>query len=70
MAAWLEWQTTAFPDNRVEIEALEADRGRCLAYVRMVGRRRPEVKLEDRVESMPAQYTREPLLRDRTARGG
>jgi SAM-dependent methyltransferase len=32
---WLEWQRFASPDNAVEIAAVEADRGRTLAYVRV-----------------------------------
>jgi SAM-dependent methyltransferase len=60
---WLDWQTTAVPDNRTEINALEADRGKYLGYVRVAGRRRGPAKLEDLVVSMPVQYTRKPLLR-------
>jgi cyclopropane fatty-acyl-phospholipid synthase-like methyltransferase len=48
--------------------ALEADRGKYLAYVRVVGRRRGDVKLEDycwpdTMRSAPQQYTKKPLLR-------
>jgi ubiquinone/menaquinone biosynthesis C-methylase UbiE len=60
---WLDWHTTGFPDNRPEINALEADRGRYLGYVRLVGRRRADAKLEQLVPSIPAQYTKKPLLR-------
>jgi cyclopropane fatty-acyl-phospholipid synthase-like methyltransferase len=60
---WLDWHTTAFPDNRTEIQALEADRGRYLGYVRLVGRRQGRAKLEDLVVSIPVQYTKKPLLR-------
>jgi cyclopropane fatty-acyl-phospholipid synthase-like methyltransferase len=66
---WLDWQMSAFPDNRAEIKALEADRGEYLAYVRIVGRRQGDVKLEDycwpdTMRSAPQQYTKKPLLRD------
>jgi ubiquinone/menaquinone biosynthesis C-methylase UbiE len=66
--AWLEWQRTGFPDNVAEIRALEADRGRYLGYVRVVGRRQAEAKLEDycwpdTMRSLPPQYTKKPLLR-------
>lgn len=61
--AWLDWQRAASPDNRVEIEALEADRGRHLGYIRAVGRRRAEVALDDPITSAPATYTSQPLLR-------
>jgi cyclopropane fatty-acyl-phospholipid synthase-like methyltransferase len=60
---WLDWQKTAFPDNETEIKAVEADRGTHLGYVRVVGRRRSEAKLEDRIVSIPVQYTKKPLLR-------
>ena len=61
--AWLQWQRAAAPDNATEIAALEADRGRYLGYIRLVGRRRAEARLEEPVGSIPAQYTRRPLLR-------
>lgn len=60
---WLDWHKAVAPDNAVEINALEADRGDYLGYVRMVGRRRGEAVLEDPIVSVPAQYTRKPLLR-------
>jgi len=61
--AWLEWQRTICPDNHTEIKAVEADRGSYLGYVRVVGRRRVEAKLEEPMVSIPAQYTQKPLLR-------
>ncbi|MDP8960138.1 MAG: methyltransferase domain-containing protein [Actinomycetota bacterium] len=60
---WLDWQRTACPDNRVEIEAVAADRGRYLGYVRVVGRRRTEAKLDEPIASVPVEYTKKPLLR-------
>jgi cyclopropane fatty-acyl-phospholipid synthase-like methyltransferase len=63
---WLQWQRTICPDNTTEIESVEADRGRYIGYVRAVGRRRPDVKLEAPVTSIriPSAYTKKPLLRD------
>jgi cyclopropane fatty-acyl-phospholipid synthase-like methyltransferase len=61
--AWLEWLRSICPDNHKEINALEADRGSYLGYVRVVGRRRAEAQLEEPIVSFPAQYTRKPLLR-------
>jgi ubiquinone/menaquinone biosynthesis C-methylase UbiE len=61
--AWLDWHRTVCPDNHKEIKALEADQGRYLGYVRVVGRRRADVPLEEPIVSMPAQYTKKPLLR-------
>jgi SAM-dependent methyltransferase len=60
---WLDWHKVIAPDNETEIKALEADRGQYLGYVRLVGRRQGSVTLADRIESLPAQYTRKPLLR-------
>lgn len=59
---WLEWHKTIAPDNEMEIKALEADGGRHLGYVRLVGRRQIEAKLEDPIMSLPAHYTKKPLL--------
>jgi ubiquinone/menaquinone biosynthesis C-methylase UbiE len=65
---WLDWHRAVAPDNAVEIKAIEADRGSFLGYVRVVGRRQGAVKLEeycwpDTLRSLPAQYTKKPLLR-------
>jgi SAM-dependent methyltransferase len=61
--AWLDWHRVIAPDNRVEIDALEADRGEYLGYVRVVGRRREDVALDEPVVSIPTQYTKKPVLR-------
>ena len=63
---WLEWPKQVAPDNTVEIEALAADQGRTLGYIRMVGRRRETAVLSDPIVSLPAQYTKRPLLRERS----
>ncbi len=60
---WLDWHKAIAPDNAAEIQALEADRGQALGYVRVVGRRREGVKLEEPIVSVPVQYTRAPLRR-------
>jgi hypothetical protein len=60
---WLDWLRAVAPDNEVEIKALEADRGSCLGYVRLVGRRQDRVQLADHIVSLPEQYTKKPLLR-------
>jgi cyclopropane fatty-acyl-phospholipid synthase-like methyltransferase len=60
---WLDWHKVVAPHNQVEIKALEADRGRYLGYVRLVGRRQGLVQLADHIESLPTQYTKTPLLR-------
>jgi ubiquinone/menaquinone biosynthesis C-methylase UbiE len=66
---WLEWQNAVAPNNAVEITAIETDAGKYLGYIRLVGRRRGEAKLEaycwpDTLRSMmPPKYTKKPLLR-------
>ena len=60
---WLDWQRAVAPDNEVEIKALEADRGSNLGYVRVVGHRNRDAKLTDPIVSVPAHYTKKPLLR-------
>lgn len=61
---WLDWHRGVAPDNAAEIEALEADRGRNLGYVRVVGRRRGEVQLAEPVVSVTTEYVKKPLLRE------
>jgi SAM-dependent methyltransferase len=65
---WLEWQRLVAPGNRPEIEALEADAGRFLGYVRAVGRR-TELELDEPIVSVPSSYAPQPLLRDPERRG-
>ena len=60
---WVDWQRVASPDNQVEIEAVQADAGRYLAYVRVVARRRPDASPDEPIASIPVQYTKKPLLR-------
>jgi len=66
---WLDWHRAINPDNATEIKVVEADMGRYLGYVRLVGRRRSQVKLEeycwpDTMRSFPPMYTKKPLLRN------
>jgi cyclopropane fatty-acyl-phospholipid synthase-like methyltransferase len=60
---WLQWQEAVAPENLVEIDAVKADRGNYLGYVRAMGRRRLDVKLDDPVTSIPPKYISQPLLR-------
>ena len=62
---WRDWQLVIAPDNVAEIQALEADRGSYLGYVRLIGRRRAGVQLEEPFMSVPTVYTKRPLLRSR-----
>src|SRR6266404_642995 len=43
---WLDWHRAVAPGNTTEIQAVEADGGRYLGYVRLVGRRQGQAKLE------------------------
>ena len=61
--SWLDWHRTICPDNHAEIEAIEADRGEYLGYVRVVGRRR-DVELPPPIASIVTEYTKQPLLRN------
>jgi ubiquinone/menaquinone biosynthesis C-methylase UbiE len=60
---WLDWHRATAPDNAAEIQALEADRGSYLGYVRVVGRRQEQISLAEPIVSLPAQYVKKPLLR-------
>jgi cyclopropane fatty-acyl-phospholipid synthase-like methyltransferase len=61
---WLDWLRLVAPDDATtEVGVLEADAGSHLGYVRVVGRRRPEVQLAEPIVSVPAQYLKRPLLR-------
>lgn len=61
---WLAWHHVIAPDNHLEIEAVQADAGSYLGYVRAVGRRCENVILEPPVVSIPGEYSRQPLLRN------
>jgi SAM-dependent methyltransferase len=66
---WLDWQRVVAPENAAEINAIENDGGRTIGWVRIVGRRRGETKLEetcwpDTLRTLaPIQYTPKPMLR-------
>jgi cyclopropane fatty-acyl-phospholipid synthase-like methyltransferase len=60
---WRHWLRQVAPTNRTEIRALEADAGRHLGYIRVVGRRRSDAPVQEPVASVPGQYVRQPLLR-------
>jgi len=60
---WLDWQRAIAPNNLDEIQALEADRGRYLGYVRLIGRKRADARVQDPIVSVPVAYTKTPLLR-------
>jgi hypothetical protein len=59
-ALWLDWHKVIAPDNKVEIKALEADRGSYLGYLRLVGRRQGGVKFAAHIESCPCSTPKRP----------
>jgi SAM-dependent methyltransferase len=60
---WLDWIKLIAPTNEKEIRALETDAGRHIGYARAVGRRRADAQLFDPHLTVPAEYTKQPLLR-------
>lgn len=60
---WRDWHRAIAPHNAIEIAALEADQGRYLGYVRVVGRRRADVRLDEPSFPVAAEFTPRPLLR-------
>jgi SAM-dependent methyltransferase len=61
---WVEWLRLVAPDNTTEIGTLEADAGRHLGYMRIVGRRRAEATLHEPATAVPGSYVKKPLLRE------
>ena len=60
---WRDWLKLVSPANEKEIRAVETDAGRYFGYVRAVGRRRNGAQLFDPLMTLPAHYTKQPLLR-------
>ena len=60
---WLDWVRLIAPDNRLEAQALTADSGTYLGYVRIVGRRRTDAQLPPPILSVPTRYRKRALLR-------
>ena len=60
---WLDWHKSIAPDNLDEIAAVELDQGDYLGYVRVIGRRRLDARLNDPIVSVPSKYVQKPLLR-------
>ena len=60
---WLDWQYVICPGNTVELQAVEADAGRYFGYLRVVARRKPDVRIDGPVTTVPTEYTKAPLLR-------
>jgi cyclopropane fatty-acyl-phospholipid synthase-like methyltransferase len=63
---WVHWQRTIAPDNVAEINAVEADAGRYLTYLRLTARRNAGVELQpycwpDGSFSLPHAYESQQL---------
>lgn len=59
---WQQWHEAIAPDNRLEIAALQADSGRYLGYVRVIGRKQQTIQSGEPIRSIPMEYNRKPLL--------
>src|SRR5207248_2956950 len=57
---WVDWLERIAPENLIEIQALKADAGRHLGYVRAMSRRRADVPLPEHVVSVATQYQKRP----------
>ncbi len=61
---WLDWHRVIAPENHVELQAVSADEGRTIGYVRVVARRGSRVTLDEPIEKVSTKYVRKPLLRE------
>lgn len=59
---WKDWILAIAPENQIEIAALELDHGRYLGYVRMIGRRKEEIQLDEPFSYIPYVYKKTALL--------
>lgn len=62
--AWLDWHRVIAPENLSEIEAIEADRGENIAYVRALATRRESIDLTGPIESISTKYVKKPMLQE------
>jgi hypothetical protein len=46
---WLDWQQSVCPENTVELETIQRDRGQFMGYIRAIGHRLPGATLEEQV---------------------
>jgi len=58
----LDWHRVIAPGNESEIQALEADQGQYIGYVRLIGRRQGQTKLADHTVAIPPHYTKKSVL--------
>lgn len=60
---WRDWVEIVAPENRLELDALNADAGRHLGYARVVGRRRMDARIPEPITTVATHYTKAPLRR-------
>lgn len=58
---WLDWLRIISPENTIEINAITADAGRYMGYVRVVGQR-TALPLADPIHAIPMEYAAKPML--------
>jgi cyclopropane fatty-acyl-phospholipid synthase-like methyltransferase len=59
---WLDWHRIIAPTNKSEIEALEADAGEYVTYVRTIAERVGDLDLSEPVQQVASSYERHPLF--------
>jgi len=60
---WRRWIEFIAPDNHFELQALDADQGEYLGYVRAVCRRNPDAVLPEQISTITTGYVAQPLIR-------
>lgn len=65
---WLAWHRAVNPDNTAEIDAVRADAGRTLGYVRVTATR-TDLPLEPPISTIPSTYKPHPHLRSTSGTG-
>ena len=65
---WVEWQLAVNPENTTEIDALGADHGRTLGYVRVIAHR-STVELDPPITTITTDYQPHSLLRNHPTHG-
>ena len=63
---WLDWQQAVVARQRDRNPGARGRSWRYLGYVRVVGRRHPDARLDEPIVAMAPHYTKKPLLRTHT----